>query len=154
MSCGTFRSASVLSWIILSWAQIVGLAFSPIQQVDQVCTLFFISCCRCFCSSFSSFSSASSFSSFFSIFPPSHNFYRIDRNNVRFSWDRRNGVLRLVAICNIAPGAEILVPYGSGYARRIKAAVLKKRAVADCVADYIGPVVMSHGAVQRMLCCN
>jgi hypothetical protein len=63
-------------------------------------------------------------------------------------------VLRLVAISNIAPGAEILVAYGSGYARRINSAVLKKRVAADCVADHIAPVVMSHGAVQRVLCAK
>ena len=63
-------------------------------------------------------------------------------------------MLRLVAISAIAPGAEILVAYGSGYSRSICSAVRQQRVAADSVADIIAPVVMSHGAVQRMLCAK
>jgi hypothetical protein len=63
-------------------------------------------------------------------------------------------VLNLVAVSDVAPGAEILAIYGSGYARKIRSAVQQQRIAADRVADLDAPVVMSHGAVQRMLCAK
>jgi hypothetical protein len=78
----------------------------------------------------------------------------LGRNNVKFSWNRRSRVLRLIAICGVASGTEILAAYGNGYARSISSAVRQQRDAADRVADLIAPVVMSHGAVQRMLCAK
>ena len=63
-------------------------------------------------------------------------------------------MLRLIAIFDVASGTEILAAYGSGYARSISSAVRQQRDAADRVADLIAPVVMSHGAVQRMLCAK
>ena len=63
-------------------------------------------------------------------------------------------MLNLVAISEVAAGAEILAKYGSGYARKIRSAVQQQRIAADRVADLDAPVVMSHGAVQRMLCAK
>ena len=59
-------------------------------------------------------------------------------------------MLRLIAISDVAAGAEILAAYGSGYARNISSAVSQQHVAVDLEA----PVVMSHGAVHRMLCAK
>ncbi len=63
-------------------------------------------------------------------------------------------MLRLIAISDVAAGAEILAAYGSGYARNISSAVRLQRVAADRVADLEAPVIMSNGAVQRMQCAK
>ncbi len=48
---------------------------------------------------------------------------RIGKNNARFSWHRNSRELRLIAMTNIAPGAEILAVYGRGYSGNVVSAV-------------------------------
>jgi hypothetical protein len=79
---------------------------------------------------------------------------RIGKNNARFSWHRNSRELRLIAITNVAPGAEILAGYGRGYSGNVVSAVRKQRVAADLAAEEIAPVVWSRGAVKRMLCAK
>jgi hypothetical protein len=83
-------------------------------------------------------------------------------NNAKYVCNRQNQkMMRLRATRSIAAGQEILVPYGHSYVSRIKNAVksqqdVMKSRMIDAVQaiDIAAPVVVTGGAVARLLCAN
>ena len=83
-------------------------------------------------------------------------------NNAKYVCNRQNQkMMRLRATCNIVSGQEILVPYGPLYVSKIKKAVksqqdVMKSRMIDAVQaiDIAAPVVVTGGAVARLLCAN
>jgi hypothetical protein len=78
-------------------------------------------------------------------------------NNCRFSCSRRQKqIMNVVATRNIAPGDEILAPYGSAYVTRIKNAVICKKKhqdVAERTMNAAFPAFV-QGAVTVFRCAN
>ena len=79
-------------------------------------------------------------------------------NNAKYVCNRRNhNLMRLCATRNIDAGQEILAPYGRPYVSQIKMAVeLQNARHMELVQslDVMAPVVVTGGAVARMLCAN
>jgi hypothetical protein len=78
-------------------------------------------------------------------------------NNAKYVCNRQNQTMRLCATRSITAGQEILVPYGPSYVSIIKNA-LKMQNVCLLEAaqslETMAPVVISGGAVARMLCAK
>jgi hypothetical protein len=78
-------------------------------------------------------------------------------NNARLVPNRRKQILNVCATRTIAPGDEILVPYGKMYVTKLKAAVAQQRVLhhkAALLLDSVAPVILANGAVKRLLCAN
>jgi len=78
-------------------------------------------------------------------------------NNARFVPNRRKQTINVCATRTIAPGDEILVPYGKMYVTRLRTAVAQQRALhqkAALLLNSVAPVIVTNGAVKRLLCAN
>ena len=77
------------------------------------------------------------------------------KNNAKYCCNRSALSMRLSATRPIAPGEDILVPYGHSYSSKIHIAVEKQVTETQNLLDEVAPVVVCNfGAVKRLLCAN